>query len=272
MVHAVLLGRDSWMRFNSRSYRPLPPRPSDHLVFGELGIVNHAPAGASAYAVDPVAICATRTMLTSPCPTTHKLLAVSLVRSNGCPALTGQCLVHMMPESDLLSVGGYFVASGRQRPVPRWCCGFRARRHLRSRPRPTHGRCVRRLQRDHRALISPGHRRCIWSLPLRLHFSQLQPRPRLRCLSVHTQNSARRSCASGHVCCYICERQRQTFAAQTGRRKSSNRWGMFFANFLMFLKVQGGFWSLSQKEARLSRPGGFESIPSWPKRLTLVLR
>ena len=27
MQHAVLLGRDSWMRFSTRSYRALPPRP-----------------------------------------------------------------------------------------------------------------------------------------------------------------------------------------------------------------------------------------------------
>ena len=36
MQHAVLLGRDSWKRFNNRTYRSLPPRPSDHRIFGEL--------------------------------------------------------------------------------------------------------------------------------------------------------------------------------------------------------------------------------------------
>ena len=36
MLHAVLLGRDSWMRFNTGSYRALPPRPHDNRVFGEL--------------------------------------------------------------------------------------------------------------------------------------------------------------------------------------------------------------------------------------------
>ena len=45
MQHAVLLGHYSWMRFNSRSYRFLPPRPSDQRVFGELEIVHHAPTG-----------------------------------------------------------------------------------------------------------------------------------------------------------------------------------------------------------------------------------
>ena len=36
MQHAVLLGRDSRMRFNNRSYRSLPPRPLDHRMFDEL--------------------------------------------------------------------------------------------------------------------------------------------------------------------------------------------------------------------------------------------
>ena len=55
MQHAVLLGRDSWMRFNSRSYRFLPPRPSDQRVSGELELVHHTPTGMSVYAIDPAA-------------------------------------------------------------------------------------------------------------------------------------------------------------------------------------------------------------------------
>ena len=55
MQRAVLLGRDSWMRFNNRSYRSLPPRPSDHRTFGELELSHHAPAGVRAYAINPVA-------------------------------------------------------------------------------------------------------------------------------------------------------------------------------------------------------------------------
>ena len=35
MQHAVLPGRDSWMRLNSRPYSSLPPWPSDQSVFGE---------------------------------------------------------------------------------------------------------------------------------------------------------------------------------------------------------------------------------------------
>ena len=48
MLHAVLPGRDSWMRFNTRSYRALPPRPHDRRVFGELTLSHHAKTGVSA--------------------------------------------------------------------------------------------------------------------------------------------------------------------------------------------------------------------------------
>ena len=53
--HAVLLGRHSWMHFNNRTYRSLPPRPSDHWIFGELELSHHAPAGVRGYAVNAVA-------------------------------------------------------------------------------------------------------------------------------------------------------------------------------------------------------------------------
>ena len=53
--HAVLLGRDSWMRFNTRSYRALLPRPLNSRVLGELTLSHHATAGVAAYAVDPAA-------------------------------------------------------------------------------------------------------------------------------------------------------------------------------------------------------------------------
>ena len=119
ILYAVLLGRDSLMLFNSRSYRSLSPRVSEHRVFGELELVHHAPAGASAYAIDPVAsegnlhLCYEGslgvTMSDEP-----QLLAVNLLRTNGSPALTGHYLVGLMPQSDLLSVEEYFVTSRRQ--------------------------------------------------------------------------------------------------------------------------------------------------------------
>ena len=52
MQHAVLLGRDSWMRFNTRSYRSFPPRPLDQRAFGELTLSHHAPTGASSFVSD----------------------------------------------------------------------------------------------------------------------------------------------------------------------------------------------------------------------------
>ena len=55
MQHPVLLGRDSWMRFNTRSYRALPPRPHDNRVFGELTLSHHATTVVSAYAIEPTA-------------------------------------------------------------------------------------------------------------------------------------------------------------------------------------------------------------------------
>ena len=36
MQHDVLLGRDSWVRFNDRSYRTLAPRPENNRALGEL--------------------------------------------------------------------------------------------------------------------------------------------------------------------------------------------------------------------------------------------
>ena len=119
MQHAVLLGRDSWMRFNSRSYPSLPPRPSDQRVFGELNLVHHTPTDMSVYAIDPAASgggfhlryegAAGATLSDDP-----QLLAVNLVRSDGSPALTGHYLVDMMSQPDLASVEEHFVASGRQ--------------------------------------------------------------------------------------------------------------------------------------------------------------
>ena len=80
MQHAVRLGRDSWMRFNTRSYRALPPRPNDK--------------GMSGYATDPTVTDdgfhllydGTVGVTLSDEP---QLLEVNLVRSNGSPALTG---------------------------------------------------------------------------------------------------------------------------------------------------------------------------------------
>ena len=117
MQHAILLGRDSWMRCNTRSYRALPPRPHDNRVFGELTLSHHATTVVSAYAIEPTATdggvhllyygAVGVTLSDEP-----QLLEVNLVRSNGSPALTGQYLMGMLPQSGLLSVQEHFVASG----------------------------------------------------------------------------------------------------------------------------------------------------------------
>ena len=105
--------------FITRTYRSLPPRPSDRRVFGELELSHHAPAGVRAYAVNPVAsgggfhfgYDGTVAVTLSDEP---NLLAVNLVCSNGSQLFTRHYLVDMLPRSDLLSEEEHFVASGRQ--------------------------------------------------------------------------------------------------------------------------------------------------------------
>ena len=110
MQHAVLLGRDSWMRFNTRSYRALPPRPHDNWVFAELS--HHATTGVSAYAIDFTATDGGFHLLLDDgtvgvtLSDEPLLLEVNLVRRNGSPALTGHYLVDMLQE--------HFVASGNR--------------------------------------------------------------------------------------------------------------------------------------------------------------
>ena len=55
MQHAVLLGRNNWMHFNSLFYHSLPPPPPNQRIFGELELVHHAPTGISVYAFNPAA-------------------------------------------------------------------------------------------------------------------------------------------------------------------------------------------------------------------------
>ena len=102
MQHAVLLGRDSWMRFNTRSYRALPPRPHDNRVFGELTLSHHATTGVSAYAINPIAADGGFHLLYDgtvgfTLSDEPQLLEVNLMRSNGSPAPTGHYLVDMLP-------------------------------------------------------------------------------------------------------------------------------------------------------------------------------
>ena len=52
MQYPILLGRDSSMRFNNRSYRSLPPHPFQKHVYGEFALSHHDPSGAVAYVPD----------------------------------------------------------------------------------------------------------------------------------------------------------------------------------------------------------------------------
>ena len=131
MQHAVLLGHDSMMRFNNRTYHSLPPQLLDHRIFGELELSDQASAGVRAYAVNPVAL-GGGFHLVSPValgggfhlcndgavgvtlsdePT---LLTVKFVRSNCSRALTGYYLVDTLPQSDMPSEKEHFVFSERQ--------------------------------------------------------------------------------------------------------------------------------------------------------------
>ena len=94
MQHAVLLGCDSWMHLNNRSYRSLPPQPSNHRILGDLELSHHVQAGVWAYAIDPVASGGSfhrrydGTVGVTPSDEPQPF-AVNLVRSNGSQALTG---------------------------------------------------------------------------------------------------------------------------------------------------------------------------------------
>ena len=117
MQFPILLGRDSFMRFNTRTYRMLPPRPLDNRVFGEYTLAHQDDSGAVAYVPDFTAP-ADQFQLRYAGPTgtslsdDHQMIEVNLVRSNGTPALTGQYLVDMLP--DVSSNEEIFVSDGRQ--------------------------------------------------------------------------------------------------------------------------------------------------------------
>ena len=116
MQHAVRVGCDSWMRFGSHSFRSLPPRPSDHHVFGLLEVTHLAPAGVLADTIVPVASdgglhlryegAVGVTLSDEP-----QILAVN---RSGSLALTGYYLVDTMPQSVLPAIKEHFVFSERQ--------------------------------------------------------------------------------------------------------------------------------------------------------------
>ena len=115
----LLLGRYSWMRFDSRSYQTLPPHP-DGRTFGELTrspcddnlgsaaayIRSHeAPANAYHLVYDGLGVSLTDS---------SQLISVNLVSLDESPALTGHYMVDILPVTADSNPLERFVSSGRQ--------------------------------------------------------------------------------------------------------------------------------------------------------------
>ena len=115
----LLLGRDSWMRFHSRSYQTLSPQP-DGRIFGELtlSLCEDNLGSATAYirnressdAVYHLVYDGLGVSLTD----SPQLIPVNLVRLDGSPALTGHYTVDLLPAHDGSNPSERFVSSGRQ--------------------------------------------------------------------------------------------------------------------------------------------------------------
>ena len=115
----LLLGRDSWMRFHSRSYQTLPPQP-DGRIFGELtlSLCDDNLGSAAAYirnrevsdAAYHLVYDGQGVSLTD----SPQLIPVNLVRLDGSPAPTGHYMVNLLPVHDNSNPSEYSVSSGRQ--------------------------------------------------------------------------------------------------------------------------------------------------------------
>ena len=119
MQHDVLLGRDSWMRFNDRSYRKLPPRPGNNRVLGELTLSIPGIHGATAFFPDASTHQESFHLLYTgdsgmALSRDHRLIEIGLVRSNGAPALAGCNLLEMLHAADNFSTEEHIVENDRQ--------------------------------------------------------------------------------------------------------------------------------------------------------------
>ena len=111
----LLFGRDSWMRFHSRSYQTQP----DGRIFGELplSLCDDNLGSAAAYirnretsnAVYYLVYDGLGVYLTD----FSQLIPVNLVRLDGSPALTGHYMVDLLPAHDDSNPSERFVSSGR---------------------------------------------------------------------------------------------------------------------------------------------------------------
>ena len=115
----LLLGRDSWMRFHSRSYQTLLPQP-DGRIFGELTLSLFADnlGSAAAYIRNRETSNAAYHLvydgLGVSLTDSPQLIPVNLIRLDGTPALTGHYIVDLLPAHDDSTPPERFVSSGRQ--------------------------------------------------------------------------------------------------------------------------------------------------------------
>ena len=115
----LLLGRDSWMRFHSRSYQTLSPQP-DGRIFGELtlSIGDDNLGSTAAYIRDRASSDAAYHLVYDGLGVSFtdspQLIPVNLVRRDGSPALTGHYMVDLPPAPDSSDPSERFVSSDRQ--------------------------------------------------------------------------------------------------------------------------------------------------------------
>ena len=113
----IFLGRNSWMRFHSRSYQTIPSTP-DGRVLGVLTlahICDSSAGGASAYIRNCDDLEAAYNLIYEGTDMSlDKIPPVNLVRRDGSPALTGHYMVDLLPLSDSTETKECYVSSGRQ--------------------------------------------------------------------------------------------------------------------------------------------------------------
>jgi hypothetical protein len=107
------------MRFHSRSYQTLPPRP-DSRIFGELTLspCDGDFSSAAAYIRNCETLDAAYNLVYNGPGVTltdsPQLIPVNLVRLDGSPALTGHYMVDLFPVDADSAPSERFVSSGRQ--------------------------------------------------------------------------------------------------------------------------------------------------------------
>ena len=115
----LLLSRDSWMRFHSRSYQTLSPQ-LDGRVFGglTLSLCDDNLGSAAAYIrnheVSDAAYHLVYDGLGVSLTDSRQLIPVNLVRHDRSPALTGHYMVNLLPVHDDSNPSEHFDSSGRQ--------------------------------------------------------------------------------------------------------------------------------------------------------------